>query len=97
MQLKVTLEKIFYSTPPPPPTIKVLQTTKISKPGLLFLPLPQYQKFTVLHKHYITPALFSTSLKQVHEANDPVFFNPITPSQTPQEVGFLNHHTSKIS
>ena len=51
----------------PPLKIKVLQTTKISKLGLLSLSLTKSK----LHSHLITLALFP---KQVQEAHDPGLF-----------------------
>ena len=63
----------------PPLKIKALQTTKISKLGVLFLSLTKWK----LHLHLITLALFP---KQVQS-----FSVPLVPIKSPQ-AWFLNHH-----
>ena len=47
----------------PPPKIKILQTTKTSKLGLLSLSLA----ISKLHSHLITQALFRKQVQEVHE------------------------------
>ena len=84
MRLQLALKKSFCSMPCHhlTPTIKVLQTTKISKLGLLSPPRPHHfkssQRSPQIKSHQSLSPLSPDSSRR---HTNPVFFNPVTPNQ----------------